>query len=279
MSAITLTAEAQPVFASRNWINQDTVDYGTFTADEMQALLERVIDGDRFSYWQGSSVSDLVTVTFQFDFQDRTAQTRRTFDLFILQNINWKNFLVEYRNPDTLAWATVPGLDFQAGTADNDETDLIVNIAAGVTADAIRIFATTTIDADEAKKLGNIIVCQSAIQLGSGFLNYKVKNRESLREQELGDKTISREMVRHSAASYDFYGSSFDCPFTSKAEKATLRTIKREGYPFILIPEPGESPEEAYLCEFDGPWGHQYESPVRSAGFLIPMKVKEVGSH
>jgi hypothetical protein len=268
---------AHPVFASRNWINQDSIDYGTFTADEMTALLSRIIDGDRFSYWQGSSTSDATTVTMTFSFQDRTALTRRAFDLIILQNINWKNFLIEYRNPDTGAWATVTGGDF-TGT-DNEDTDLIINIAAGVTADAIRITITTTMTADEAKKLGNLIVCQSAIQLSSGFENYKVKMRESLRALELGDKTISKEYLQRSAASYEFWGASFDVLFATTAELATLRTIKREGYPFILIPEPADRPEDAFQCLFDGPWGHAYENPVRSAGFGIPMKVMEVGSH
>lgn len=279
MSTMILTAEALPIFASRNWINQDSIDYGTFTVDEMLALLPRVVDGDRFSYWQGSTTDDLVTVTMQFDLMDRTALIGRAFDLVVLQNINWKNFLVEYRNPTTGVWATVTGMDFQSGVANNAETDLIVNIPAGLEADSIRIFITKTIVADEAKKCGGVIICQSVLQLSNGFLNYKVKNRESVRELELGDKTLSREYIRWSGASYDFYGSAFDCPFSTEAELELLRTIKREGFNFILILEPGHRPEETYLVCFDGPWGHAYESPVRSVGYAIPMKVKAVGSH
>lgn len=279
MSTMILTSEALPIFASRNWLNQDTIDYGTYTVDEMQALLSRVLDGDRFSYWSGSTTDDLVTITMQFTFQDRSALMRRTFDLVVLQNINWKNFLVEYRNPDTGVWATVTGLDYQSGVANNAAADLIVNIPAGLEADAIRIFITKTIVADQAKKCGGIIFCQSAVQVGVSFLNYKPKYRESVRELELGDKTISREYVRWSGASYDFYGAQFDVDFSTQAELDALRTIKRDGYNFIFIPEPGQRPDEVYLVCFDGVWGHGYESPSRTAGYAIPMKVKAVGSH
>lgn len=279
MSAVILTADALPIFASRNWLSQDTIDYGTFTVDEMSTVLTRVIDGDRFSYWAGSSEDDTVTITMQFTFQDRSAQIARTFDLVVLQNINWKNFLVEYRNPSTGAWATVTGLDYQAGVANNAVTDLIVNIAAGIEADAIRIFITKTMTANQKKKCGGVIFCQSVLQLSNGFLNYRVKNRESVLRMELGDKTVRREYLRWSAASYEFYGASFECPFASETELESLQTIKREGHNFILMLEPGHRPKETYLVAFDGPWGHGYESPVRSIGYAIPMKVEQVGSH
>lgn len=278
MATLQMTGElAYPIFASRNWISQDSVDYGSFAASEMTALLERVIDGDRFSYWQGSSFSDLTSVVLTFSFQLRTANIERAFDLVILQNINWKNFLGEYQHPTTGVWTTITALDYTV--SNNAATDRIVNIPAGVSATGIRFTVTTTMTADDAKKAGNIIVCQSAIQLAGGFLDYKIKNREQVREVMLGDGTISREYQMRTAASYEFYGATFDCPIVTAAEKLLLRTIKREGYPFVLIPEVADHPEDAYQCHFDGAWGHQYENAVRSIGYMIPMKVKEVGSH
>lgn len=277
MATMILTSEGNPIFASRNWINRDSLDYGTFTADEMSSILPRIIDGDRFSYWSGSSTSDLTTVSLVFSFQKRGTTFPRTFDLVILQNINWKNFYAEYRNATTGAWVSISQLDYSV--SNNAEDDLIVNIPAGVTADGIRFYVSTTITANEAKKCGGIIVCQSVLQLSMGFLDYQVKHKESLREMELGDKTPSREYVRWSAASYELWGASFDCPFATRAELALLRTVKREGYPFVFIPEPGLAPEDTYQVEFAGPWGHKYENPVRSLGFAIPMKVLQVGEH
>jgi len=279
MSTLIMTAEGHPIFASRNWINQDSIDYGTFTVTEMDTLIDRLIDGDRFSYWQGTSESDAVTVTMNFDFRKGAVLQLRDFDLVILQNINWKNFLVEYSADNGASWATVTGLDYSV--TNNTATDIITNIAAGLNGHMFRIniYSTFASTPNAAKKMGGLIVCQSAIQLGGGFLDYKVKNRENIRENVLADGSLSREIIQRSATSYEFFGASFDCPIVTTAELALLRTIKREGYPFILIPEPGVAPYDAYLCHFDGAWGHAYENAVRSVGYAVPMKVKEVGTH
>ncbi len=279
MATMTLTTGAFPIFASRNWINQDSVDYGTFTADEMSSLLERVIDGDPLSYWHGSSESDATTVTMTFQLMNRSVLTDRAFDLVCLQNINWKNFLGQYSTDGGSNWSTITGMDYQVATADNAETDLIVNIPAGITANAIKFSIYRTITANQQKKAGGIVVCQSAIQLAGGFADYKVDFEETIREMKLGDGTVSREYLLRSAASYERWGASFDCPIVTAAELSTLRTIKREGYPFIFIPEPGDNERDVYLCHFNGRWGHAYMNPVRSVGYMVPMKVKEVGTH
>lgn len=279
MSTLIMTAEGNPIFASRNWIGQDSIDYGTFTVTEMDTLIDRLIDGDPFSYWQGSSESDAVTVTMNFDFRKGSVLYSRAFDLVILQNINWKNFIVEYSNDNGATWATVTGLDYTV--SNNTATDIITNIAAGLTGHMLRITITTTFAStpNAAKKMGGLIVCQSAVQLSGGFLDYKVKNRETIREIMLADGSLSREIIQRSATSYEFFGASFDCPIVTAAELASLRTIKRVGDPFIFIPEPGVAPYEAYQCYFDGAWGYAYENAVRSVGYAIPMKVKEVGTH
>ena len=279
MATLTLTAEGYPIFASRNWIGQESIDYGTFTVTEMDTLIDRIIDGDRFSYWSGSSESDAVTVTMNFDFRKGSILYQRTFDLVILQNINWKNFLVEYSADNGATWATVTGLDYSV--SNNTATDIITNIAAGLTGHMLRISIYTTFAStpNAAKKCGGVIVCQSALQLAGGFLEFKVKNRENIREVMLADGTISREIIQRSATSYEFFEASFDCPIVTAAELALLRTIKREGFPFIFIAEPGVAPYDAYLCHFSGAWGHSYENAVRSIGYAIPMKVKEVGTH
>jgi len=279
MATWDIAANAHPIFAGKNFLNQDAIDYGTFTAEEMSALISRVIDGDPFSYWQGSTqVDGDEVIVGPFSFNTGSAVASQTFDLVVLQNINWKNFVGEY-STDGSTWSTITGLNYASGVANNALTDLIVNVTAGHAAKYVRFRVTHTITASQKKKAGGIIVCAGVVQLSGGFLDYKVKMREAVREVELGDKSLSREYIMRSAASYEFWGASFDCPIVTTAEKASLRTIKREGDPFILIPEPGDVKGDAYLCHFDGPWGHEYMNPVRSVGYLIPMKVKEVGSH
>jgi len=279
MAVWTLTTEAYPIFASKNYLTQDAIDYGTFTAEEMTALISRVIDGDPFSYWQGSTAVDTDEVIVgPFSFNQGSALIARSPDLIILQNINWKNFVGEW-STDASTWATITGLDYAFGVANNALTNLIVNPSNISLAKYLRFRVTHTIVANAKKKVGGIIACLGVVQPAGGFMDYKVKNRESVREVELGDKTISREYIMRSGASYEFWGASFTLPIVTTAELALLRTIKRDGDPFVLIPEAGAIPGDAYLCHFDGAWGHEYENPVRSVGYSISVKVKEVGSH
>lgn len=278
MATWNLLTEAFPIFASKNYISQDSIDYGTLTASEMQALASRIIDGDPFSYWQGSTAADATEVTLTFSLNEGSSLIARSPDILIFQNINWKNFVGEW-SVDGSAWTAIASLAYASGVANNVLTDLIVNPADIVNGKYLRFRITHTIVASEKKKCGGIIACLGVVQPAGGFIDYKASYRESVREVELGDRTISREYVMRSGASYEFWGAAFTLPIVTAAELLLLRGIKRDGLPFVLILEPGFNKREAYLCHFDGPWRHEYENPIRSVGYNIGVKVKEVGSH
>src|ERR1051326_7327496 len=237
---------AYPIFASKNYINQDGYDNGTFSASEMNSLVDRIIDGDPLSYWQGSVALDATEVTLTFSFNDGAALIARSPDLIVLQNINWKNFVGEW-SADGATWTTIASLNFASGVADNASTDLIVNPSDVLLAKFIRFRVTHTITANAKKKAGGIIVCAGVVQTAGGYVDDKIKHRESVREVELGDKTISREYVMRSAASYDFFGMTITLMNVTAAELLLLRGIKVYGDPFIFIPEPADRPREAYL--------------------------------
>lgn len=278
MAVWSLAANAHPIFASKNYINQDALDFGTFSASEMNALVDRIIDGDPESYWQGSIAADGTEVTLSFSLNQGSALIARSPDLIVLQNINWKNFVGEWSTNGS-AWSTIATLNYASGVADNALTDLIVNPSDISLAKYLRFRITDTITANAKKKCGGIIACLGALQPAGGFLDYKVQFVEAVREVELGDKSFSREYVMRSAASYDFWGASFVLPIVTAAELSTLRSIKRTAEPFIFIPEPGDNKRDAYLCDFLGAWKHDYENPVRSIGYNVPLKIREVGSH
>lgn len=269
---------AMPIFASKNYINQDAVDSGTFSASEMDALLERVIDGDPISYWQGSSESDSTSVVLTFSFNDGAALIARSPDLIVLQNINWKNFVGEW-SADGASWSTIATLNYADGVANNAATDLIVNPADIASAKYIRFTISKTITVNAKKKCGGVIACLGVVQTAGGYSDDKIKRRESVREVSLGDGTLSRSYIMRSAASYDFWGMSLSLLNVTAAELLLIRGIKVVGDPFVFIYEPADRPREAYLCHFDGAWGEEYENPVRSVGFRLSIKVKEVGSH
>ncbi|HJX09736.1 MAG TPA: hypothetical protein VJ733_04470 [Candidatus Binatia bacterium] len=279
MATWTLTGDsAHPIFASKNYVNQDAVDYGTFTASEMQALVERVIDGDPESYWQGSTASDSTDVVITLSLNQGSSLIVRSPDLIILQNINWKNFVGAW-SVDNVTYNTIASLNYASGAADNAAADLIVNPSDISSAKYLRFTVSKTITANAKKKCGGIIACLGTVQVAGGYADDKIKYRETVHEVMLGDGTISREYIMRSAASYDFWGMGLSLLNVTTAELALLRAIKAAGDPFVFVPEPADRPRDAYLCHFDGAWGQDYENPVRSIGFRLQIKVKEVGSH
>ncbi len=165
------------------------------------------------------------------------------------------------------------------GTADNAATDLIVNPSDILLAKFLRFTVSKTIVANEKKKVGGIIACSGVVQCAGGYSDDKIKYRENVREVMLGDGTLSREYIMRSAASYDYWGMGLSLLNVSAAELLLLRGIKAAGDPFIFIVEPADQPREAYLCHFDGAWSQEYENPIRSIGFRLQVKLKEVGSH
>ncbi len=279
MATWILTGDtAMPIFASKNYINQDSYDYGTFTASEMNALVDRIIDGDPLSYWVGSSELDGTEVVLTFSLNVGAALVGRTLDLLILQNINWKNFVGEW-GTDGINWNTIASLNY--AVSNNTATDLIVNPSDITAAKYLRFRITNTLATtpNAKKKCGGIIAAIGVVQPAGGYADDKIRYRESVREVELGDGTLSREYVMRSAASYDFWGMAFTLLNVTAAELLLLRGIKVFGDPFVLIAEPADRPRESYLCHFDGAWVHEYENAIRSIGFRLGLKVKEVGSH
>ncbi len=275
---VTLAPNAYPLFAGPNLISTDTKKYGTFSCTSMSSLLSRIIDGDPFSQWNSSVASDATTEVFVFSFNKRTAVVTKSFDIVLLQNINWKNFLVEY-SADNSTYTTVPGLDYQVGVANNTETDVIVNPGLIETAKYIRVtvYSTFASTPNATKVWGGIVVCLAAVQLTFGFLNFKEVPREVVRTVTLGNGAKSLEFIRRSATDFQHWGSTFDCIFTIEAELLALKALKRSSDPFILIMEPGDYPGKAYQCWFDGPLSPAFAHPRRALGYAIPIKVMEVG--
>jgi|GEM_PF-3003117 len=276
MATVSLAANAYPVFGSINYVNNETKTYGTFTASENQSLLHRVLDGDRFSYYHGSSTSDVTVVTLIFSFQNKTAVISRTPDVFAFLNINWKRFTVK-SSTDGVTYNVITGFDYSA--SDYADDNIIVNVAAGLAAKYIKVEVTSTQVANEQKKLGSVMIFASKFQSANGMLNYKPLQapRGNLRAQIMADGTERREYVKYSAASHKFYGASFEMPIASAAELASLRELERDGLPICFIAQPGDLPEEAALVWLDGDFDAPYESPLWSAGYRLTIKVRAVG--
>jgi hypothetical protein len=276
--SLDLTAAGGPIFASRSRINTDSRDYGAFAASSMQALLERIVDGDPESYWHSAVASDAATETIDASVQLATNQASQQVDFVALQNINLKNFKLEYSNDNGVTFAIVPGFDYQVGTADNALTDLIKSFTV-ITANLFKLTMYRTITPNEEKQVGGIYACLSTVQLTTGGMDkYDKKFREEIRTVRLGDGTRSDEVVLRSAVSHDHWGGVINLDLVSKAERDLLRTIKRTGKAFTFVPEPYDVPRDVFTTLFKGPWSDRYKSAFKGAGYEIDFSLEEAGT-
>lgn len=279
--ALSVASRAAPAWLSRNWINQESVDYGTFTASEMQALLARVIDGDPLSKWNGSTESDGTEVTLTFSLQDLGVLASRAVDLVLCQNVNWKHFVVEYSTNGGASYTPFSGGDYAASNSPATTytgTDLQLALPAQVTGvQYIRARITHTQTANQTKRLGGIIAAELKLQTAQGDAILEPDYREQTDVVMLGNGNETRDYTLRSAQSHLWWGHRGELLDLTDAELATLFAIKTAGEPLVYYPRPGDDVRAAYLCHFgaDG-WRPRRMSKAPGAGWRLPYTLREV---
>lgn len=272
--SLDLTNIGGPIFLGRSRVNTDSRDYGTWSASSMQALLDRIVDGDPFSYWISATGDDSTTEVLEVSFQLEDALIERDIDFIALPNFNGAKFIIEYK-AGAGAYATVPGCDFTVTPFSGD--DFVINFAT-ITADHLRLSITTTQVVDAQKIVGGFYACLSKLQLTQGnFDKYEKQFRQTVRELTLGDGSKSYEYIMRSGASYEHYGAQCNIKFASQAERDALREIKRDGDPIVFMPEPFSRKRDIFTGNFKGVWKDKYTSSYTGAGYEIPFNFEESG--
>ena len=279
---LDLTATARPIFASRSRVNTDSKDFGTLSADSMQALVRRLVDGDPLSIYHSAIADDSETVTITASFHVRGLLTSQTFDLVALQNINLKNFLLQFSDDGGDTYNTVPGFDFRVGVADNAETDIIKETLSGsplspITANFMRLSMFRTIGLEDLKRIGGIYMCQSTLQTLRGMRNYDKRFRQTKTTHRAGDGSISEDQIKRSATSYEHYGASVRFAPLPRSERDTVREIKRVGDQFTWIPEAFDVPRDVFTVRMPGAWRDRYVSRAKVAGYELKFNLEEAG--
>ncbi len=269
------TVDAGPIFLTRSRINTQSRDFGTFTATSMQALLRRIVDGDRESFWHSATGDDLTTEVLEFTVQLRSAKIARPINFVALSGINWKNFKVEWK-AGAGSFAIIPGFNFTV--TENTDADIFKTFTK-IIPDTYKITIDSTFAAtpDVQKILGSFYPANEVLQLSRGFQTYRKSFREKVRKQQVGN---GKEFVQYrfrSAVSYEHYQADVVFNLVPRSERNILRQIKREGDPFVWIPEPITVLEDIFTCRFGRPWTDSYESMNTEAGYTIPNQIKEVG--
>lgn len=271
-----LAALAPPLFLSRNYINGDADDQGAITCSSGNSFRHRIYDMDRGSYWSSLGSDDATVESITAGLYQGSVQADRTIDFIALMGINLKRFKLEYSADDGANYSVVPGADYSA--ADFSSDNLILSLSSPITANKIRLIMYSTQTANAEKQVSDMIAALLTIQTTDTFSDYDPLETPNIKDVKMADGTIDFGVVRRSDDSFVMFSAQVEWEFMSLADKESLRAIYKSGQPFLFMPEPGDSPDEIYLCRFKpGSFKTPYTIKYRGAGFSVKATIEEVG--
>lgn len=211
--------------------------------------------------------SDSTQTTIFIDFYSDSLPVNRQIDTIIMKNYNFKSWSIEYR--DGTNWIL---LSYQTTDIQNNRHITF----SPVSTQRIRIDATTTKTPNEEKKIGELIVCNTTLDVGSDMSSYDPKWRERVKDIVLGDGSLHKVYVKDASGRLGKYEASAKFNYLSKATRDALKAIKDSGQPFLWQPESVTAPEDVYFVHWANPWDEKYMSQNKSAGYEVVMNLKEV---
>lgn len=141
------------ILLSENYVN----DLCTFTVTSGESFKSRLYDKLRDPQYTTVGSTDGATEQVTIEFVDRGGNAiARSIDRLFLQNTNLSRFYFDYWNGTT--WVQIAESVFGAGT-ENDDEDVLIEMAAPVSTTKIRLTATHTIGAAAQKLIGEIRAC------------------------------------------------------------------------------------------------------------------------
>lgn len=278
MPQLTLTAGAHPAFLSKNYVNRDSHKAGDLVVSTGDSVKNRLYQMDFTAQWTSAGSSDATTETITIGLYQGSSQISRTIDFLALYNINLKNFVLEYSNDNGITWTTVTGFNYAQGTADYADDDLVVALAASITANKLRLTMTRTQTANAEKLVGGIVAALATMQSTNAMSKYEPNREENRRDVRMADGSISYGVQYRADNSFEFYDCKVGWRFVTAAELATFVSVKNTVEPVLWYPEPGDVVRGIYLARIrPKSFKYPYSSTYKGAGFDVDFDVEEVG--
>lgn len=250
----------EPKFYTPNSVTPDS----TFTSSHGDDFIERICDWDRDSQFVSDGADDDATeFTLDIQFELGLALITRA----ILINHNLKDPTLEY-------WDGLTFQTFATGVALTDSNTIFTN--AGLTTNRFRIRCSTTQVADAEKEIGELIICQQAIEVAQDFVSFMPTSRVEESQMKMADGSLHRAVFKHSVNRSEKYEANFSFNFLTANEVNSMRRFKESGVAFVVQPESVTRPDEIYYCHWIGPFKPKYMTTKKDAGFTIEMQVKEI---
>lgn len=273
---------ANPAFLTRNYLNRHANNAGDLTVSTGTATRHRLFDMDPLSRWQSAGSDDTIVETINFGLWVPGARSSHNVEYILVQNHNIKGLTVEYSNDNGTTWATA----FNSTTLAEDNTRIIL---VSTPMDRIRLTMTTAQTANAEKAIGDIIVCGASFQPGPLF-EYKVELPRMIQKTaKMADGSLRGQLIGRSDASFHFWAAkcaflmdpaSYGTAALFNAAMTDFREFGLQGLSFVFLPEPGDRPEEAYLCRVrPGTYNDSYIKPSEAHGGIrgVQMVIEEIG--
>lgn len=266
---------AAPLFVDGNYVNRDADAAGGIEMSHANALRARLYDMARESFIDlAGSEGEGTQIEIKGKIYDEGAPISRQGDYFHILNHNWAAFTIElstdggfnYGTPISRTGLTAP--------------DTIVVLDSPQTFNAWRIRATTTqAGAGGSKQIGGLIIGKVRMQPRVGMSLLDPVEDINVVEDRMGNGTTRRAYIYHADGSYKMrtIGVGFTGLTRDEAQEFEEKLLDNP-LPFIFVPEPGDDPTLAHLCEIvPGSWGKKYLSLRKSAGKTVTFDLQEKG--
>jgi hypothetical protein len=246
MGAMTLTAGAKPAFLTRPFVNADSVAAGAISVSSGDAFKHRALDMSRrtaaTSLDQAAAGDEWV---WQGKHYDGSTVNAQPVDTVALLNINFRRFIVEYRQSGG-AWQTLPGADKTGADFTDDHLIIALDESAAVTADEWRVRATHTQGGDVEKSMGMFIVTSLIFQSSRGTSDLSPKRNDTVVTVVMADGSKDETILLHNDGDFDFYATPLLFHAVPKTEETSFQDLK--GTFFLFVPQPGKFPNEWRYC-------------------------------
>jgi hypothetical protein len=273
--SVNLAAKANPLFLTRNYVDSSCV---IAALNNSQAYVPRGYDMTEETVYTSVGSSDSIYEEYAVQFYEGSVLARRTVDFIAILGTNLKNFVVEWRLNDTgSSWATLAGLDYGVGVQDFALGSLLIQLAAPVDMDQIRL-GMYRVRTGTEKYFQNFFVGQTAFQPARGLSSYQPAEDESNRRTtQLANGLKSESATLRSDGAYIVRAAHMGFRGVSAADRLQFRTLRRQLRALTVFPFPGDDPTVAYMGRFQpGSFRDPYlVMGAPEAGYAVDFAIEE----
>lgn len=200
----------------------------------------------------------------EIQFYEGSVEVDRTINTFLLQNINLKEFKLQYEDSGG-SWQNVTGAVF----TDNALTRILVEFS-DITTGRMKLIMNKTITKSEEKKIGEFWLLDNLYDLTDAMDAYRpatLQKQGSFRLSSFNDTLWWLA---------EKYKATVGLKRITLAELGQLKAIYDPHEPFVWFPEPESRPNEIYLVNWKSPWSEPYSSKYKGLGYDVSMVLEEV---